>query len=377
MKVKAVFAALAGVCPLIAMADINVGVSLALTGPGASLGISYKNTFAVMPATLGGEKVNYIILDDGTDPTTAVKNARKLTQEDKVDLIIGAATVPTSMAIADVAAETKTPQIALAPMSGMDGKFPWSFSHPQPPALMMKAVAEHMKANGIKSVGFIGFSDSWGDLALNGFTASADNMGIKVLTAERYARSDTSVTAQILKLMTAKPDAILIGASGTPAALPHATLVEKGYKGPIYHTHAVVVKDFLRIGGKAVEGGMMPAGPVVVADQLPGNSPLKKAGTAFDKAYEAKFGPGTSNSFSAYTWDAYLLADKAVETALKKKVKPGTPEFRQAVRDALESTKELVGTHAVYNMSATNHNGVDSRGAVMIKVDNGTWKLMQ
>jgi len=359
-----------------ALAQIKVGVITGATGPGASLGIPYKNTFSVVPKTLGGQQVQYVILDDATDPTNAVKLARKLIAEDKVDLIIGSSSVPAATAITDVSAELKTPQIALSPVGAAASKNPWVFTIPQPSNLMMGAVADNIKARGAKRVAYIGFSDSWGDLVLSGLKAHAEAAGITIVADERYARLDTSVAGQVLKVLATNPDAVVVGGSGTPGALPQMTLVERGYKGPIYHNHGVINRDFLRVGGKSLEGAMAPTGPVMVAEQLPDNNANKKVALEFTKAYEAQFGAGSRNAFAAYSWDAYLLADRAAAEAVKK-AKPGTPEFRQAMRDALESVKEVVGTHGVYSMTPTDHAGLDTRARVLVRVENGDWKLVK
>lgn len=358
------------------LAQIKVGVVTGATGPGASLGIPYKNTFSVVPKTLGGQPVQYVILDDATDPTNAVKLARKLIAEDKVDLIIGSSSVPAATAITDVSAELKTPQIALSPVGAAASKNPWVFTIPQPSNLMMGAVAENIKARGAKRVAYIGFSDSWGDLVLSGLKAHAEAAGITIVADERYARLDTSVAGQVLKVLATNPDAVVVGGSGTPGALPQMTLIERGYKGPIYHNHGIINRDFLRVGGKSLEGAMAPTGPVMVAEQLPDNNPTKKVSLEFTKAYEAQFGAGSRNAFAAYSWDAYLLADRAAAEAVKK-AKPGTPEFRQAMRDALENVKEVVGTHGVYNMTPTDHAGLDERARVLVRVENGDWKLVK
>jgi branched-chain amino acid transport system substrate-binding protein len=366
----AAFAVLVGT----ASAQIKVGIITGATGPGASLGIPYKNTFSTTPNTLGGEAVTYIVVDDATDPANAARLARKLITEDKVDLIIGSGNVPTASSISFVASETKTPQIALSPLSGEPAKNPWVFSVSLPTSLQMGAVADHIKTKGGKTAGYIGFGDSWGDQVYTALEAQAPAAGFKVTTNERYARLDTSVTSQALKVVASRPDVVVLGGSGTPGALPHTTLVERGYKGQIYHSAAVVNPEFLKIGGKALEGALVAAGPVVVAEQLPDSNPVKKQALAFTKAYEAKYGPGTRNSFSAYSWDAYLIADAAASIA-KTKAKPGTPEFRQALRDALEATKELAGAQGVYTMSPTNHAGSDKRAVVLLRIENGGWKL--
>ncbi|MDB5896950.1 MAG: extracellular ligand-binding receptor [Ramlibacter sp.] len=359
-----------------ALAQVKVGVVTGATGPGASLGIPYKNTFGVLPKTLGGQAVQYIIMDDATDPTNAVKHARKLISEDKVDLIIGSSSVPAATAMTDVAAELKTPQIALSPVGAAAAKNPWVFSIPQPATIMMGAVADHMKAHGVKTVAYIGFADAWGDLVLSGIKPHLDAAGIKLVADERYARLDTSVAGQVLKVIAARPDAVVVGGSGTPGALPNVVLSERGYKGAVYHNHGVINKDFLRVGGKNIEGAFAPTGPVMVAEQLPDSNPIKKAALDFTKAYEGTYGAGSRNAFAAYSYDAYLLADNAVSNAVKK-AKPGTPEFRQALRDALEGTKNVVGTHGVYSMTATDHAGVDNRAVVLVRVANGDWQLVK
>lgn len=357
-------------------AEINVGITVGATGPGASLGIPYKNTFAILPAEIAGQKVNYIILDDATDPSNAVKNVRRLVNDDHVDIIIGSTSVPAALAVSDVAQELKTPQIALSPLPGGPVRNPWVFAVAQPIGIMMSAVGDHMKANGTKKVAFIGFSDAWGDLVLKGLQQTSEANELQVVTEERYGRTDTSVSGQVLKIVSVNPDAVTVGGSGTPAALPHATLRERGFQGPIYHNHGVINPDFLRVGGKAVEGAIAPTGPVMVAQQLPDDNPIRDVALEFIKAYEAKYGAGTVNAFAAYSYDAYKLLEAAIPSALEK-AEPGTPQFRQALRDSLENLNEVVGTHAVYNMSAQDHTGVDGRAAVLVRVDDGKWKLLE
>lgn len=359
-----------------ALADITIGVSVSATGPAASLGIPEKNTFALLPQTVGGQKVKYIVLDDATDPSTAVKNARKLTGEDKVDAIIGSTATPTSMAILEVAFETKTPQIAMAPLPPAGDKAPWVFTTPQNFTQMAIAIAEHMAANKVKTIGFIGYADPYGQLWLKAMQGAADAKGIKISASEAYQRNDTSVTGQALKLIAANPDAILIAGSGTPAVLPQATLIERGYKGKFYQTHGIANRDFLRVGGKNVEGTLFPVGPMLLAEQLPDSHPSKKAALEYIKVYEGAHGANSRSTFGGHGWDAYLLLNRAVPEALKK-AKPGTAEFRAALRDALEGVKELPGVHGVFNMSPKDHNGFDGRAAIMATVENGDWKILK
>lgn len=375
--IHAIAALLAGCAAGAALADINVGVTLSATGPAASLGIPEKNTVALMPKTIAGQKINYIVLDDASDTTAAVANARKLISDSKVDVILGSTTTPNSLAMIDVVAEAQVPMISMAASARIvepqDAKRRWVFKTPQNDIMMSLAVAEHMANAGVKTVGFIGFSDAYGEGWFQEFTKAADLKKLKMIGNERYARTDTSVTGQVLKLIAGKPDAILIAASGTPAALPQKALKERGYAGKIYQTHGVANADFLRVGGKDVEGTFLPAGPVLVADQLPASHPVKKSALAYVAAYEAVHGKGSVSTFGAHAWDSGALLAAAVPAALKK-AQPGTPEFRAALRDSLEQLKEVAGAHGIFNMSPTDHLGLDQRARVTVKIENGAWK---
>jgi len=361
----------------LAHADVNVGVTVSATGPAASLGIPEKNTIALMPQTIGGQKVNYIVLDDASDTTQAVANTRKLITESKVDIILGSTTTPNSLAMIDVAAEGSTPMISLAAsariVDPVDAKRKWIFKTPQNDIMMSLAIATSMANAGVKTVGYIGFSDAYGEGWYQEFSKAAGLKGLTIIANERYARTDTSVTGQVLKIASAKPDAVLIGASGTPAVLPERALKERGYSGKYYQTHGVANNDFLRVGAKDVEGTLLPAGPILVASQLPNDNPVKKSALEYVTAYEKAYGKGSASTFGGHAWDAGKLLQAAIPVALKK-AQPGTPEFRAALRDALESVKDVAGAHGIFNMSPTDHLGLDQRARVMVKVDNATWK---
>jgi branched-chain amino acid transport system substrate-binding protein len=361
----------------LALADINVGVTLSATGPAASLGIPEKNTIALMPQTIAGQKINYIVLDDASDTTAAVTNTRKLITENKVDVILGSTVTPNSLAMIDVVSEAKTPMISMAAsariVEPMDAKKAWVFKTPQNDSMMSQAIVDHMAANGVKTVGFVGFADAYGEGWYQEFAKAAAAKNLQIVVNERYARTDTSVTGQALKIISAKPDAVLIAGSGTPAALPQKTLKERGYAGKIYQTHGIANADFLRVGDKDVEGTILPAGPVLVAAQLPDNNPVKKSASEYIAAYEGAYGKGSVSTFGGHAWDAGHLMAAAVPAALKK-AQPGTAEFRSALRDALEQVKGLAGAHGIFTMTPTDHLGLDNNGRVMVKIENGAWK---
>lgn len=363
----------------VAQAQIDVGVVVSATGPAASLGIPEKNTIELLPKTIAGKQVNYIILDDASDTTTAVKNARKLLVEDQVDVIIGSTTSPASLAMIDVVAEAKAPMISMAASSRIvdpvDDKRRWVFKTPQNDQQMASAIVGHMADNKVKKVSFIGFANAYGEGWLQQFKKQAAEKGIEIVATESFNPTDTSVTGQVLKLMAAKPDAVFIAGSGTPAALPQKTLRQRGYQGPIYQTHGVANNDFLRICGKDCEGTLLPVGPVQMARSLPDSHPVKASALQYVNAYEAVHGPGSVSSFGGYAWDAGVLLQAAIPQALKV-AQPGTPEFRAALRDALENVQNVAGATGIYNMSPTDHLGLDDRSRVMITIKDGNWALL-
>jgi branched-chain amino acid transport system substrate-binding protein len=357
-----------------ALADITIGVSLPLTGPGSGLGIPMSNGVKMWPATVAGEKIKVVMLDDATDPTKGVQNARRFVNEDKVDLILGSGVTPVAIAIASVAMESKTVQLATSPIGLPPGADAWTFRMPQSNGVMANAMVGHMVKNGVKSVGFLGYTDAYGEQWLQALTPLLEKAGIKLLAAERFARADTSVTAQALKLNAANPDAMIIVASGSGAAMPQLGMVERGFKGKFYQTHAAATRDLMRVGGKATEGTFVTSGPVVVAEQLPDGHPSKALGVKFNADYEKIHGAGMRNQFAAHSYDAYLMLEKVVPVALKKG-KPGTPEFRAALKDALENTPALAVTHGVLDFSPTDHWGYRPDTGVVMKVVDANWKL--
>ncbi|GIK88122.1 MAG: branched-chain amino acid ABC transporter substrate-binding protein [Betaproteobacteria bacterium] len=376
MKVR-LLPALALAIAGLAHAQINVGVTLSATGPAASLGIPEKNTFDLLPTTIAGEKINWIVLDDASDTTRAVTNTRRLITENKVDVVVGSTITPNSLAMVDVVADAEVPMISMAASARIvdpaNPKTRWVFKTPQSDSLMADAIAVHMKANGVQTMGYIGFADAYGDGWLGEIKRSAQTAGIKVVAEEKYNRNDPSVTGQVLKLVAANPDAILIGAAGTPGATPQKELVARNYKGKIYQTHGVANPDFLRVVGKDGNGTILPSGPMLVYEQLPDTNPIKNVAREYITAYEKRF--GTRSTFGGHAYDTYLLLNATIPQALKKG-KPGTKEFRTALRDALE-TANVVATHGVFVMTPNDHNGLDNRARVMVRIDNGKWTLVK
>jgi len=376
-KLRTLAVALTGLAAAaLAHADLTIGVSASLTGPTSALGIPTKNGIDLWPKTIAGEKLNVILLDDATDPTIAVKNTRRFITEDKVDVIVGSVATPVAAAMADVAAEGQTVQLMLSPVNLPEGKGAWSFRMPQSTAVMAIPIVEQWKKLGVKTYGFLGYSDGYGEAWLTDIKPLADKAGIKLVDTERFARSDTTVTGQALKLVAANPDAILVVASGSGAAMPHKGLVERGYpKGKIYQTHGAATMDLIRVGGADVDGSFVSSGPAVVAEQLPATNASKALGVQYKTAFEAANGKGSANQFGAHAFDVIVVLQKAVPIALKKG-KPGTPEFRTALKDAFETMGRTPVSQGVLNWTTADHFGYTPETGVLLKVANGDWQVV-
>lgn len=356
--------------------SIKVGVTLSATGPAASLGIPERNAINLLPSTLGDRVVEYIVLDDESDPGVAGRNARRLIEQEVVDVIIGSTTVPTSIATAEVAADNQTATISLAPYIPTENQHPWTFPLPQTVSVMSESLFSNMASQGVKRLAYIGFSDNWGQAWLADIDRHLNKHSLELVATERYARSDRSVAGQVLRIVGSRPDAVLIGASGTPGVLPMSMLRERGFKGIVYQTHGMANQDVLRLAGSSAEGMILPTGAVLVAELLPENHPSKQQAIEFVQSYERKHGEGSRNNFAAYAYDAYLLLNDAVKR-IDSSISPGTPEFRKALRDKIENTRELAVSHGVVNWGVDQRSPFDTRGAVLITVKDGNWALVE
>lgn len=372
----ALFAAL-GATP--AQAQVKIGVITSATGPTAMVGIPQKNAVALLPKKIGDYSVDYISLDDGSDPTQTVTSFRKLVSEQHIDAFIGPTGSPNAMGILQFVAESGTPM--LAPVGTAEVVLPmtpekqWVFKTTQNTDIIATALVDHMLRHNVKTLGFIGFNDAYGEDWLNVFSRLSKENGIDIIATERYQRSDSSVTGQALKIRSANPDAVLVAGTGTAAVLPQATLVKQGYKGTFYQTHGAALPAFLKLGGKEVEDTILAASLMLVLPEIDDSNPSKAIAEDFVQRYEALYNERPA-TFGANVYDAGLLLERAIPEAAKT-AQPGTREFRAALRDALESTRELVATQGVYNMTPEDHSGFDERGRELITIKNGEWRLAE
>ena len=370
--------ALAGLLQLAApaRAQVKIGAIISITGPTAGQGAGYRNAFELLPAEMAGQRVTYLVRDDGGDPTAAVSIARKLIAEEHVDAIIGPAITPSVQSVLPVSTEAKVPMVAMSPTVIDAKRYPYAFGNAQPIKLMVAGVVEDMKAHGYKTVAFIGFGDGWGDTVWDALNADVAGTGIEVVDEERFSRGDASVQPQVLKAMSHHPDAMMLGGSATPGALPNIALAQRGYKGQVYNNHGVVGSEYIRVGGAAVEGCIAPTGPLMAYERLPDGNLVKPVAAAFMQRYLERFGPQSRNAFAGYTYDAALIIQAGIPAALKAG-KPGTAEFRDGLRDGMEQVRELVGSQGVYNMTPADHTGMDARSRVMVQVKDGAWTPIQ
>src|SRR5271168_842873 len=356
--------------------EITIGIPISTTGPAAALGVPERNALEFVPKEIAGVPLKVIVLDDGGDTTNATTNARRFVTESKADVIMGSSTTPPTIAISNVANEAGIPHISLAPFPVTPERTKWSVVMPQPVPIMGKVLYAHMRAHNVKTVGYIGYSDSYGDLWFNDFKNQAVPMGMTLVDEERFARPDTSVAGQVLKLVAANPDAILVGASGTAAGLPQSALRERGYNGLIYQTHGAASMDFIRISGPAAEGVIMASGPVMDPEDQPDSALTKKPGLVLDKAYETKYGPNSRSQFAGHAFDAFLVLERIIPVALKT-AKPGTPEFREAIRQALLTERDIAASQGVYNFTEKDRYGLDDRSRILLTVKDGKYVLAQ
>jgi branched-chain amino acid transport system substrate-binding protein len=381
IKTLLVSTALFVAVPRVAQADILVGFVTGLSGPVSSIGIPNAKGIAAgqtYVGEIGGEKVRVIELDDASDATASARSARKLVEQEKVDILIGTSGAPQTLAMATAAIEMKVPMIAVSPIAAVPAGEggPWVVQTPQPMPLLVQGIVDHMKAHGLKTLAFIGFSDALGDLLYDSLSQSAKAADIKVIANERYARSDSSVTAQVLRTLAARPDAIMLGGTGTPGALPVIALSERGYKGPLYGNNGMISADFLRLAGRTANGIICPTGPVIAAEQLPASNPIQKVALDFRAAFEKANGEAPTDSFSSYSFDGWLVFADAAKRAIATGAKPGSPEFRAALRQALFTTKEVVGTQGVYTYTPADRHGVDDRSRILVQIEDGTYRLL-
>ncbi len=361
-------------------ADVTLGAVLSLTGPGAGLGIPERNTIELLPKTMAGQAVHWVVLDDASDPALAVRAARKLIEEAHVDAILGPSTTANSLALLDPLAEAGVPFVSLSGSGSVvtppGGTRAWAFKLIPSERVATVQIVDHMQARGFKRLGQIGFANALGDGYVAALSAQAAERGIETVIDVRYSPTDTSVTPQVLRLLQARPDAVFVAASASPATTPILELRKRGYAGPIYTVQGIAGPDALRVGGAALDGVVFSSVPVLVAEQIASDNPVRPQAMAYVTAYEERFGAGSRSLFGATMWDGFLLIAEAAAPALAAGP-PGTPAFRAALRDAMERTHGLAGCEAVFSLSSQDHSGAEADSQVLVEIRDGSYRLAQ
>jgi branched-chain amino acid transport system substrate-binding protein len=364
--------------------EFRIGSVVTLTGPASSLGLPEKNALDLLQEQVGKDTslpftVKFITYDDASDPTKAVNEVRKLITEDKVHVVICCSTTPASMAILETVTQAKVPNISLAlgqsviePVKDRQ----WIFKTPSTDQLQVAALVDDMVKRGFKKVAFLGLEDSFGEGGWIALQGVAKNKGVEIVASERFARTDTNFTPQALKVKQAGPDAVYIHAIPPSSALVHQALKRVGFAGPVYHSGGSANNAFVSIGKKDVDGALLGTTPVLVYTDLPDSNPLKPVIAEFAALYEKRFNVPKVDIFPGQSWDAGNIALQAAGEAVKGGAKLDDVEaFRAALRDKIESIKEFVGVGGIFNYSANDHLGLDSRSTFIAVVKDDQFRL--
>ena len=365
---------------------LRIGAAAAATGAASALGEPEANTFRMLQdqinaaGGIGGVPVEIVFLDTASDTAQAVTNVSRLIQEEDVHVVICCTISANSLAIIDTVQEAGVPNISLAAAANIiepvEERY-WVFKTPQTDRLMIGGIVQDMQRSGLRTLAYLAIDDAYGEGGLTELNAAIAGTDIEVVAIERYGRSDTNVTAQVLSATRSRPDAVLIWGVVRDTALVVEELANRGYDGQVYVSHGVGNPSFLELAGDAAEGVRLPIGPMIVVDELPEDSEIRPVAAAYVAEYEALFGEGTASTFGGHAWDAV----KAVELALLHALEQGeldwddTASVRQALRDALEDMGPFVGVGGVFDFTAEDHLGLDERALVIVKIRGGDWTL--
>ena len=359
-----------------ALADIKIGVSVSETGPASSLGDPEAKTISMLVDEINaaggviGQKIKLFLYDDGGDPNKARTFATRLVEDDEVVAIIGGSTTGATMSIIPVVETAKIPFISLAgAVEIVDPVKPFVFKTPHTDRMACRKIFEDMKARAFTKIALISGSDGFGASMRKQCLAVIGDFGITVLADETYGPNDSDMTPQLTNIRSkADVQAILNPGFGQGPAIVTRNYGQLGVKTPLYQSHGVASKSFIDLAGPASEGVRLPGTAILIANLLPDSDPQKTVVMAYKASYEVKFGQPPS-TFGGYAHDGLLLLVDAIKRA--GKAEP------QAIRDAIESTKGFVGVTGAFNMSATDHLGLDLSAFRMLEIKYGDWALAQ
>lgn len=364
--------------PAAAQEPYRVGAIFSITGPGSSLGIPERDTALMLEAEInarGGVRgpdgrrhpLKLVIYDDASDETRAVLAAKKLIDEDRVAAIVGTTLSGTSLAILDTVQKAEVPLVSCAAAIKIvepAAERKWVFKTPQSDHLIVGVLVDYLKAQGVTRVGWLNVDYAFGQLGWVEFEKAAQKAGLTIVANEKFGQKDVDMTAQLTRVKTAAPQAVIVWSIPPSASLVTKNYADLGLQAPLLQSHGVGNKKYIELAGGAANGVRFPAGKLLVAEQLADNDPQKAVLLAYARDFEARYGP--RNTFGGHAWDAVQLVVKALEKA--------GPD-RAGVRAAIETTRGFVGITGVFDFSPADHNGLDRRAAMMIQIVDGQWKL--
>jgi len=354
---------------------IKLGAVLSVTGPASFLGEPEKNTLTMLEEKINaaggilGRPLEMIILDDETDVNKAVLAAQRLLKKDNVVAVLGPTVSGNTLAIMNSFPAAKVPLVSCAAAEKIVNPVnPWIYKTAQSDRHAVLSILEHARKQGYKKLAIITVSDGYGQAGREVLKELIPAGGFEVVADEVYGPKDTDMSAQLTKLKSAAPDAIICWGTNPGPAVIARNRVQLGIDTPLYMSHGVASKKFIELAGEAAEGLLLPAGKLTVAAILPDADPQKPVLLAYAKDYEAAFKQPVS-SFGGYGYDALLLVKQAIEA--------GNSAEPQAIRDNLEKIKGFVGISGVFNFTPEDHNGLDQSAFVMVTIKNGDWSIVQ
>jgi branched-chain amino acid transport system substrate-binding protein len=355
---------------------IRIGAIFSVTGPASFLGEPERNTAKMLEEDINksggllGRKVKIIVYDDETDATKAVTAVDRLIKRDHVVAIVGPSTSGNTLAIIPKVEAAKIPLVSCAAAKKIvDPVKKWVFKTPQSDYLAVKQIYAHLNKVGIKKIAILSASDAYGAAGREELKGLAAGAGLAIVADEVYGPKDTDMTAQLTKIKGTDAQAIVCWGTNPGPAVVARNRVQLGITIPLYMSSGVASKKFIELAGASnAEGILLPAGRLIVADQVPENQPQKKVLTGYIKEYEAKFHQPIS-TFGGHAWDAVNLVFRAIRDA--KSARPA------AIRDALEKIRGFQGTAGEFNFSPTEHNGLTEQAFVMVKIHKGDWEMQK
>ncbi|MBF0193417.1 MAG: ABC transporter substrate-binding protein [Magnetococcales bacterium] len=354
--------------------DIKIGTFLAVTGPASFLGDPELKTLQMYVKKINdeggviGRKIKLIHYDTGANPKKAVNFAKRLIKKDRVDIIVGASTSGTTMAVIPIVQKAKIPFISMAgSVKIVEPVKKWVFKTPHTDKMAARKIFIDMNKRDIKKVGLISGSGGFGKSGRGQVLALASEYGITITADESYGKKDTDMTAQLSKIRATNPDAILNFGFGSGPAIVTKNIRQLGIKLPIYQSHGVASKKYINLAGSAAEGVRLPAASLLVASMLPSSHPQTEVIQAYKNNFEAKHGP--VSTFGGHAYDALYLAVEAIKRA------GSTNKAR--VRNEIENTKNFLGAGGIFNMSSSDHLGLGLNAFKMLEIKNGDWSIVE